>query len=134
MVDNYYSYYEEVKENEELGLTLYFKKPDLYDEIQWFRSLYRSVLSGDSIAIVAELDGRVLGLCEAKRLRSGSEISHIAVVGISISKEYKGIGVGTQLMRRLIELSIGRFKALTLEVFAVNKGSISVYKKLEFFE
>jgi len=42
--------------------------------------------------------------------------------------------VGTQLMKRLIELSTGRFEALRLEVFAVNKGAISVYKKLEFLE
>ena len=134
LVENYYSFYDELKEAPDFGIIFYQKKPDYESEVEWFSALYRRVKEGNALAVVAEEDGKIVGLCDAHRLRPGSEISHAAVLGITIKKEYRGRGLGFRMIQKVIELSRGKFEMLKLEVFSVNSVAMNLYRRLGFVE
>ena len=66
LVNNYYSSFDEVKTNPELGLGLFHSKPSMADELDWFSGLYKGVINGNNVAMVAELDSKVVGFCEVR--------------------------------------------------------------------
>lgn len=62
---------------------------------------------------------------------------HIGVFGISILKEYRGMGFGKLLMKYVLDEAIKNLNGLriiTLEVFAENEKSVKMYKNFEFVE
>lgn len=67
-----------------------------------------------------------------KRVR---RLSHIGDFGITVAREYRQDGVGSQLMAMLLEeaKSIG-VKIVVLEVFSNNQRACHVYKKMGFTE
>jgi RimJ/RimL family protein N-acetyltransferase len=134
LIANYYSYYEELKERPDFGIAFYESMPNFASEIEWFSSLYRGVIEGNIIAVVAVVDGKVVGLCDVHRTRPGSEMSHVGLLGITIRKAHRGKGLGEQMMKKVIDLSRGKFEILRLEVFTVNSVAIKLYKKLGFVE
>lgn len=133
-IANYYSYYDELKETPDFGIVFYQERPDYPSEAEWFSSMLKSVKDGNVIAVVAEENGKVVGLCDVHRIRPGTEEEHSAVLGIAIRKEYRGKGIGELMIKKVIELSKGKFEILKLEVFSVNSRAISLYKKLGFVE
>jgi RimJ/RimL family protein N-acetyltransferase len=132
LVDNYYRFYDEVKENPAFGIVLYHKKPSLSDELNWFSGLYKKVADGDAIAIVAEIDSHVVGFCEVSRNQPGSDISHRAGLGIHVNKDSRSKGVGTALMRGMLQRCKGRFEIIELGVLTVNNVAKRLYGKFGF--
>ncbi len=118
----------------DIGLVLYDKRPDYASEIEWFHNLYSQIFRKNAIAVVAEEDGRVVGMCDIHRLRPNSEVSHIGNLGIAIGKEYRGRAIGTKLMLKALEDSKNMFEMIQLQVFAINKAAISLYRKIGFAE
>src|SRR5688572_24930771 len=56
----------------------------------------------DWLAIVAELDGKIIGLLNFKaELRK--RLAHRGMFGISVRKEWRGRGVGEAILRSLLE-------------------------------
>lgn len=134
LIENYYSYYDELNENNGFGISFYDEKPSYVKEIQWFSDLYVETISGDAVAVVSEESGKVVGLCEITRLRPKSDMGHIGTLGIAIRKEYRGRGIGRELLKKALELSEGKFLIVKLEVFTINKGAIQLYKEMGFKE
>ncbi|MFG1445802.1 MAG: GNAT family N-acetyltransferase [Thermoplasmatales archaeon] len=134
LVANYYSYYDELKDTPDFGISFYRKRPDYSLEVEWFSGLFRETMEGNALAVVAEEDGKVVGLCDVHRVRPGSELDHSAVLGIAIRKGYRGKGLGELMMKKIIELSKGKFEILKLEVFSVNSRAINLYRRLGFVE
>jgi len=93
---------------------------------------------GTQHVFVAEADNggcdtKVVGVASlaiSGRLRQ----RHIASVGIMVHKDYHGLGIGTALMRQLLDLSDNwlRLVRLELDVFAVNEDAIRFYERLGF--
>lgn len=135
LVNNYYSYYEEVENDyPDMGLVFHHSRPDFVSEIGWFSSLFQDIQAGNAIGVVAEVDGKVVGICDIHRKRPGSEVSHIGILGIAIKRGFRDKGIGRQLMEAVIEKSRGKFDMLILDVFAINQRAISLYKKVGFVE
>jgi RimJ/RimL family protein N-acetyltransferase len=134
LVANYYSYYDELKDTPDFGISFYRKRPDYSLEVEWFSGLFRETMEGNALAVVAEEDGKVVGLCDVHRVRPGSELDHSAVLGIAIRKGYRGKGLWELMMKKIIELSKGKFEILKLEVFSVNSRAINLYRRLGFVE
>lgn len=135
LVDNYYSYYDEVEtDNPELGIIFYHQKPSHESEAAWFTSLYRDVLNDNAIAMVAEVDGKVVGICDIRRERPGSEVSHKGVLGIAIRKGYRGKGIGSELVSSALEKARSKYDVILLGVFSTNKNAIKLYRKIGFVE
>lgn len=60
--------------------------------------------------------------------------SHVGILGITIRKEYRGMGLGKKLMKEIIRLSRKRLKIklIRLSVFEKNKIAIKLYEKFGF--
>jgi RimJ/RimL family protein N-acetyltransferase len=134
LVDDYYSYFEDLEEDSELGLVAPFKRPGIDEEAEWFSSLYSQILNGNAVASVAEVDGKVVGMCDVHRIRPGTELQHTGLLGIAIRKEFRGKGIGEQLMRETLGRCRGKFEIIILDVFVTNKRAISLYRKIGFRE
>jgi RimJ/RimL family protein N-acetyltransferase len=87
-----------------------------------------------SIAIVAEVEGQVVGVAggaspELKRF------AHHAECGLAILKEFWGHGIGRRMMEYLIDWSRAQgHRKLYLKVFAHNERAIKLYESLGFVE
>jgi RimJ/RimL family protein N-acetyltransferase len=61
--------------------------------------------------------------------------SHVAYFGIFLKKEFRNLGIGTRLTRKMVELSREKgFEIIQLYVFALNTQAIHLYKKMGFTE
>jgi RimJ/RimL family protein N-acetyltransferase len=82
--------------------------------------------------LVAEVDGKVVANSEISQ-GAGPYDSHVGGIGIAIRDGFRDVGLGTEMMRTLIEQgkSMG-LKVLTLCVFSTNDRATHVYEKLGF--
>jgi putative acetyltransferase len=82
---------------------------------------------------VAEANGQVIGVAILNRY-SNQRKSHAAQISIMVDANFHSQGIGTALMRKLINLSdnILGLKRLELFVFIDNQKAIDLYKKFGF--
>ena len=100
------------------------------DEKIWINSFLAKPLG---ILLVAECDGKVVGLLDF-HIGHRQRISHVGDFAISILKDYRGIGIGTFLIRRLISWaqSTGAIEKINLQVHSTNQQAIQAYLKFGF--
>lgn len=81
--------------------------------------------------IIAEFNGNIIGVMDvAKQLGT---MDHVAIMGISLRKGYRSIGLGSELMKVAEEIARGmRCKCLRLAVYPTNKKAIGLYRKFGF--
>ena len=134
LVENYYRCYDERAAGYPIGITLFAQKPSREAEAAWFSNLYRRVLEGATVGVVAEVDGRAGGSCFVDRRAPGpdSEMSHVGELGILVHQDYRGRGMGTALMQEALRRCRGRFEIVRLAVFANNEGAKKLYRSLGF--
>ena len=108
------------------------EKQTLKSERVWLTDLMRKIRKNKLHKFVAEYNGEIIGNVELRK-QIGRE-SHVAIIGLSVKKEYRRLGVGTVLMKRI--LGIGKqdkeIKVIIIDVYADNKPAIKMYKKLGF--
>lgn len=85
-------------------------------------------------ALTAEYDGVPVGY-GVLFLHAYKKIAHQCLFGMIVDQEYRNKGIGTELLRYLMELAKQNFKleVLNLEVFEGNPA-ISLYRRLGFRE
>ena len=133
LVRYYFEFYDELRENPRLGLTLFDKKPSMLDEMGWFLGFQKACKAGDAVGLVAVEDEEILGFCEVDRRKPTSSVSHRGGLGITVKKEYRRRGVGTMLLRKMIEeCRRNGFEVLELEVFVGNEHAKRLYERLGF--
>jgi RimJ/RimL family protein N-acetyltransferase len=85
--------------------------------------------------LIAVADDKMVGLADIAR---GEKLRtrHIGGIGISILSEYRGLGLGTVMMRSLIEWASNDavLEKLTLGVYSDNPAAMQLYKKMNFQE
>jgi L-phenylalanine/L-methionine N-acetyltransferase len=84
-------------------------------------------------SIVAVVDGRVVGHASL-HLESAPRRRDCGWIGMAVHDEFQGQGVGTALMRALLELADGWYclRRLELTVFADNAPGVRLYEKFGF--
>jgi len=109
------------------------QKPTRGEEAEWLGRRLASMEKGEIVDIVAEVNGKVVANSEAER--RGGAMSHVGYVGVGIRAGYRGIGIGTEIMRALINESkkMG-LKILVLDVFDTNNEAKRLYQKMGFRE
>ncbi len=132
VVGNYFSYFPEREADPSFGLALFRKQPSVDDERKWFSVIMKEIEAGNQVARVAEIDSRVVGMCDVMRTGTGTEMDHRGYLGIAILKEFRGRGVGTLLMKETLDACRGRFEVVYLSVFSVNRDAIRLYERLGF--
>ena len=103
------------------------------DDEQEARSLEETERSGNEVELVAIIDGRIVGSAGVSAVRSRRKVAHRARFGISILKEFWGMGIGRVLMEASIDCA--RQAGYTqLEVVADNERAVSLYRRAGFEE
>jgi len=104
------------------------------EEIDWLSKTLARLEKDETFHLVAEVNGKVVGSAEFGRKTSGYE-RHVGTLGIVISNDYRDMGVGTEMMKALIEQARAMgLKLLTLCAYATNERAKHVYQKLGFVE
>jgi len=103
------------------------KNPDLQVYVQNFGTFE------DDICLVAEADEKVVGAVWVRVMNDYGHIEDgVPSFAISLYREYRGKGIGTELMRQMIaELKIRGYKKASLAVQKANYA-VEMYKKVGF--
>ena len=86
----------------------------------------------EAIHLFLIVDGKVAGSAKVSKLGNGR--NHVGELGISLRREYRGIGLGKKLSKAVMEKAIKKFKLkiIILNVFKKNEPAYYLYKKLGF--
>jgi L-amino acid N-acyltransferase YncA len=103
------------------------------EEIDFLSKVLSRLEKDEMFYLVAEVDGKVVAVSEISK-RGGYE-KHVGVIGIAIRNGFRDLGIGTEIMKTLVEQAqkMG-LKVLTLSAFATNKPAIHVYEKVGFVQ
>lgn len=101
-------------------------------EADWLRA---NLENPGSIVIVADLDGEIIGLLD---YRPGKfrKCAHQGSFGISLRKAFHNQGVGSAMLRLLIDWARAHplIEMLSLDVYSTNTRAIALYQRLGFVE
>lgn len=87
------------------------------------------------VEICAVVDGRIVGLAGITAIGMKEKMRYRADFGISVMKDYWGMGVGRTLTEACVECAKkADYKQIELEVVADNVSAISLYKSAGFME
>lgn len=85
------------------------------------------------IEILALVDGRIAGTAGIEAVGTKEKVRHRAEFGISVLKEYWGLGIGRALTEACIECAkAAGYAQLELTVAAENERAIALYQKVGF--
>jgi len=104
------------------------------EEVDWLSGVMARMEKGKTIHVVAEVDGKVVASSEITRggFRCDNHLGHL---GIIIRSGYRDMGIGTEMMKVLLEQArIMGLKIITLSAFSTNRRAIHVYEKAGFEE
>ncbi len=110
------------------------KKLTPEEEADWLRGKMEEIKKGNTISWTVLFNGKRVGGCEARR---GRDKKRNAVdVGITLSKEFRGQGLGYQLLSMLIKEIKERWapSVIWLSRLEGNEHANALYKKLGFVE
>jgi putative acetyltransferase len=103
------------------------KKATAKEEREWVKKNIKAYGRGE-FTIVAECGGKIISVAEFRK--HPWRMNHVASMGIAIKKGYRSIGVGSEMMKLLIEKArLMKCKMLRLTVLSTNKRAIGLYKK-----
>ncbi|EQB4338311.1 N-acetyltransferase family protein [Clostridium botulinum] len=107
---------------------------DLLTSEDFEKLIYEDSIGKKTIFLVAEVEGKIVGFsrCQGSKL---SRFRHKAELGICISKEYWGYGIGRVLLENILMWAdaVG-IEKISLTVVQTNTRAIQLYKKYGFVE
>jgi len=130
----YYSRYEEVRTNPELGVYTFESKPTLGEEAELFGKVWKDVLAGDLVVSVGDEGGRIVGICSVYRAGRHREDRHAGILAIAVHPDWRGRGVGSRLIPHALKKCEGKFELVRLTVTEVNLPARALYRKCGFVE
>ncbi len=119
----------------ETDYLLSYPDENSYDPEQEARFLEEKTKSPDEIELVAFVDGKVAGTAGIEAVGKKYKVRHRAEFGISILKEYWGLGLGKALAKACVQCAKeAGYKQLELNAAAENERALSLYRSLGFEE
>lgn len=106
----------------------------LKDERTFLNDAIRKIKQRRGLLLLVEIEGKIIGVSD---VRMNVRIaSHIGTLGITIAKDFRGKGIGKQLLKTVMEQSknLEGIKILELECFANNPVAPALYKSCGFKE
>ena len=117
---------------EDTYIGMYGKPVTREEEEKVLSEMLEKIEKGDQVWIVVEINGRHSGSGEVRRNHMRRQ-KHVADLGISLRKEYRGEGIGTELMNLLIdEARRMGLTLVTLGCFENNSAACHLYEKMGF--
>lgn len=105
------------------------------DEVEFINSQLEKINGGNGVLLVISCKEEIVG-CSEVDMKDKTE-SHEGVLGISISKNIRGEGMGKKFMEEVLreaEKNIPHLKLVTLGVFGDNDIALQMYPKFGFVE
>ena len=104
------------------------------ENMNWLAETLKNIEKREQIYLAAEANGRIIGASEV-RVSKAERSKHVGELLIFISKDYRNSGVGSYMMKTLID-SAKRIdlKMIKLQTFENNKNAIQFYRKYGFRE
>lgn len=119
----------------ETDYLLTYPDENSYNPEQEAKFLEEKTKSENEIEIVAVLDGKIIGLAGIEAVGTKYKIRHRSEFGISILKEYWGLGLGKALTAACIQCARDAgYLQLELDAVADNERAIAMYKSFGFEE
>jgi len=114
---------------EEKAMLTVQKKSTHKEEEKYLKGIIKEK---EALHLFLIIDGKVAGSAKVSKLGSGR--NHIGELGISLRREYRGMGLGKKLSKTVMEKAIKKFKLkiIILNVFKKNEAAYCLYKKLGF--
>lgn len=89
--------------------------------------------SPDAIMISAVMDGKIVANAGLNPINPHCKSKHRAGIGISIKKDYWGMGIGSAVLSAIIESAVhAGYEQIELDVVASNNRAVELYKKFGF--
>ncbi len=89
--------------------------------------------SPDEVEILAEVDGKIVGLAGIGRVGGWEKVSRRAEFGVSVDRSYWGLGIGRALTRACVACAKrAGYAQLELDVVAENERAAALYKSEGF--
>ena len=119
----------------ETDYLLSYPDENSFDPEQEACFLDKKTKSSNEIEIIAFIDGKIAGTAGIEAVGTKYKIKHRAEFGISILKEYWGLGLGRALAEACIQCAKDAgYMQLELNVVSENTRAISLYQDLGFVE
>ena len=97
--------------------------------------LKRMLESPREIELLAVVDGAVVGTAGVESIGPTCKVRHRAEFGVSVIKEFWGLGIGRALMEACIECAkAAGYLQLELDAVAENTRALAMYEKAGFVE
>ena len=121
--------------HEETDYMLSYPDENSFDAEEEGEFLKEKTENPREIEIVARIDGKVVGTAGIEAIGAKDKVSHRAEFGISVLKEYWGLGLGRALTEACIKCAKeAGYYQLELNAVAENSRAISMYRSLGFEE
>lgn len=129
VLDNFYLTHAET------DYLLTYPNENNFDVTQESQFLKEKAHSENEIEMIAIIDGTVIGSAGIKATGTKYKVRHRAEFGMSVLKEFWGLGIGRALMTSCIECAkTAGYSQLELNVVAENVRALSMYEKAGFVE
>jgi len=105
--------------------------PTENEEHDFFEAVIREVNERESIYLMVYVQGAFAG--NGRVNRGKGRHRHVGNIGLSLRSAFRGEGIGTELMKSLIdEARVLGLQLLTLTCFETNAPALHMYEKLGF--
>jgi RimJ/RimL family protein N-acetyltransferase len=102
-------------------------------EAEWLLKVLSRLKKDEQFFLVAEVDKKVVASSDFQ-VQGGTD-EHIGSIGIAVRNGYRNLGIGTEIMKTLLEqAAFFGLKTVTVNPFATNKHAIHVYEKVGFIQ
>lgn len=123
------------KTHEESDFLLSYPEENSMNAVEEGKFLREKTESENEVELVAEIEGKIVGLAGFEKVGSKYKVKHRAEFGISIEKDFWGLGIGRALINACIELAEkAGYTQMELDVVSENERAVSLYKSAGFVE
>ncbi len=87
------------------------------------------------LLLVAIAEGKVIGALAAVQAKGGERVraEHVVEVGLHLLKEYRGVGIGTEMLSYAMRWAKERgYRKMVASIFTPNQRSINLFKRAGF--
>ncbi len=119
----------------ETDFLLSYPEENSYDPMQEAQFLQEKADSPNEVHLLAVVEGKIAGTAGIEAVGKKYKVKHRAEFGITVSKEFWGLGLGRALAEACIRCAgEAGYVQLELNAVAANERALSLYRSLGFEE
>ncbi len=121
--------------HEETDYLLSYPDENSFDPEQEAQFLKEKAISPNETELIAIVDGKIVATAGIESVGKKYKVKHRAEFGISVLKEYWGLGLGKALTESCIQCARDAgYVQVELNVVAENESALSLYRSFGFVE